>query len=189
MCRLATSTQPIIGYGCWQSSTSSRFSHCNPKYPPIIPPNKRYIYRGFFTIRRLVPPSNQPTPPHSRSIPGAATNDTPALARLRLGTDRPQTPLVPSIKSRGPVAPRVTIAAVARPSVKRCHLDEAPGRQATIRAIVNGYAAGRLNLDAPDPKASEHHIRFAPSFIAGSDVRPSADGHPHTAEAIADCLP
>jgi hypothetical protein len=39
--------------------------------------------------------------------------------------------------------------------------------QETIRAIVEGYAAGRIKLPRPDKKTPRNNIRYAPSFQIG----------------------
>ena len=55
----------------------------------------------------------------------------------------------------------------------------------TIRATVEAYAAGKIQLETPGKKTP--HMRYAPSFIDG-DVLPHAGEHPYTASTIAKFL-
>jgi ParB-like chromosome segregation protein Spo0J len=56
--------------------------------------------------------------------------------------------------------------------------------QETIRALLVGYAEGRLHLDPPNGKTSHDRIRYAPSALEGDGPAPLRD-HPYTADAIA----
>ena len=51
--------------------------------------------------------------------------------------------------------------------------------QETVRALLAGYAEGRLHLDAPDAKTSRDHVRYA---------RDPGPEHPYTAETLAERL-
>lgn len=56
----------------------------------------------------------------------------------------------------------------------------------TIRAVVEAYAEGRIELPGLPPKLSESQLRHAPSFAPGSP--PAAGGLPYTAQMIADFI-
>ena len=57
----------------------------------------------------------------------------------------------------------------------------------TIRAVVEAYAEGRIELEPPSPDTNARSIRYAPSFTLGDDV--GAPRHrPYTAERLASFL-
>lgn len=53
----------------------------------------------------------------------------------------------------------------------------------TVRAVVEAYAAGRIQLDPPAPDTSRHHLRYAPSFVMG-DPRLHGGERPYTAKTV-----
>jgi hypothetical protein len=55
----------------------------------------------------------------------------------------------------------------------------------TIRAVVEAYAEGKVELEAPATKARESEVRHAPSFVPGGDVLPPGGAHIYTATTIA----
>jgi ParB-like nuclease domain len=57
----------------------------------------------------------------------------------------------------------------------------------TVRAVVTAFAAGRVKLEAPDPKTSRTHMRNAPSFRP-MDALEALPEHPYTAGTIAPFL-
>ena len=57
----------------------------------------------------------------------------------------------------------------------------------TVRAVVEAYAAGRVELPAPGVQANAAHMRYAPSFIIGNDTG-QARHHPYSAPAVAEFL-
>ena len=57
----------------------------------------------------------------------------------------------------------------------------------TIRAVVEAYAEGRIELESPDDKTPTRSIRYAPSFTRG-DVLLARGEHPYTVERIASFL-
>ena len=56
----------------------------------------------------------------------------------------------------------------------------------TVRAVVEAYGAGKIQLDAPSSKVNRG-LRFAPSFISDVGPRDGAD-QPYTALAVAQFL-
>ena len=54
----------------------------------------------------------------------------------------------------------------------------------TIRAVVEAYAEGLIELPRPDPRATKSSIRYAPSFVI-QDVEEGHLRHPYTAMSIA----
>ena len=54
----------------------------------------------------------------------------------------------------------------------------------TVRAVVQAYGAGQVELSVPD---GHTHHRFAPSFVPGDPDRGSRD-HPYNAQTVADFL-
>ena len=63
----------------------------------------------------------------------------------------------------------------------------APGHQASIRMVVNAYAAGRVELQPPDPNGRKDRWRYAPGFRQG-DVAGAHRQRPYTAATVADFL-
>jgi len=57
--------------------------------------------------------------------------------------------------------------------------------QESIRALVQGYAEGRIVLDALEGKTSDNQIRQAPGFVQGASVSLEL-AHPYTAEQLID---
>lgn len=58
----------------------------------------------------------------------------------------------------------------------------------TIRAVVEAYGDGKIELPQPDPGASPAYIRHAPSFVAGETDAVAPDGNrsrPYTATTVA----
>jgi hypothetical protein len=60
-------------------------------------------------------------------------------------------------------------------------------RHLAIRAVVEAYAEGKIELRAPDPKTHPTAIRYAPSFVAG-DVPRAPGGRPYSALSVAEFL-
>jgi hypothetical protein len=60
--------------------------------------------------------------------------------------------------------------------------------QETVRAVVEAYAKGRIDLVEPPAKTSQAFLRNAPSFLASRDGRDSAPDHPYTATTVAAFL-
>lgn len=60
----------------------------------------------------------------------------------------------------------------------------------TIRATVAAFARGDILLGAVAPKTPRSQLRFAPSFISGTenDVPVALQGHAYTAQTLADFL-
>ena len=56
----------------------------------------------------------------------------------------------------------------------------------TIRAVVEAYAEGRINLPSPNERSKKTALRYAPSFVSGSSERGS--DHPYTAQTVADFI-
>jgi len=56
----------------------------------------------------------------------------------------------------------------------------------TVRAVVEAYAEGQIELPRPRPKTPR--LRYAPSFIVDPDVPLARAEHPYTAQSIADFL-
>ncbi len=54
----------------------------------------------------------------------------------------------------------------------------------TVRAVVEAYADGKIELPQPEPTTPRRQLRYAPSFTVG-DVLPARGEHPYTAEGIA----
>ena len=59
--------------------------------------------------------------------------------------------------------------------------------QETIRAVVEAYGEGKIELLPPNPNASAHHIRYAPSFCTGNRPAPGPDT-PYTALSVSQFL-
>lgn len=59
--------------------------------------------------------------------------------------------------------------------------------QETVRAVVEAYGAGKIELSAPDEKTPKNQLRYAPSFVQGYVMRARAS-HAYTAEALAEYL-
>lgn len=57
----------------------------------------------------------------------------------------------------------------------------------TVRAVIEAYGEGRIDLPSPGAKASKHQIRYAPSFVPG-DVSPARATHPYTARTLGKFL-
>ncbi len=57
--------------------------------------------------------------------------------------------------------------------------------QETIRAVVEAYAKGQVQLPKVGSETSRASIRYAPSFAAGEDVDPGRRQHPYTADTLA----
>lgn len=55
----------------------------------------------------------------------------------------------------------------------------------TIRAVVEAYAQGQINLTKPSSKSNSSHLRNAPSFIPCS---PSEGEHAYSAQTVAEFL-
>jgi ParB-like nuclease domain len=56
----------------------------------------------------------------------------------------------------------------------------------TVRAVVEAYAEGKIELPAPEGRAG---VRYAPSFVAGQHKLPGADdSKPYTVRSIAEFL-
>jgi len=62
--------------------------------------------------------------------------------------------------------------------------------QETVRAVVEAYAEGKIELPQAGVGTNPEYIRYAPSFVTGESQPPGADGpvHPYTAQAIAEFL-
>lgn len=64
----------------------------------------------------------------------------------------------------------------------------------TVRAVVEAYAEGRIELSPPDRSATKQQIRYAPSFVAGDvapeggDVPPAREPRPYTGQRLAEFL-
>jgi hypothetical protein len=58
--------------------------------------------------------------------------------------------------------------------------------QETVRAIVEGYGAGRIEL--PQPSRNASHVRFAPEFRSGSGVERTSSRLPYTIETLSKFL-
>ena len=54
----------------------------------------------------------------------------------------------------------------------------------TIRAVIEAYSDGKIELPAPDPSTSKSLIRWAPSFVPGDGGEP-APHRPYTAQTLA----
>jgi hypothetical protein len=59
--------------------------------------------------------------------------------------------------------------------------------QETVRALVEAYAAGKIELEQPDKKTNKQAIRYAPGLLSGACVSES-DTHPYTAETVGEFL-
>ena len=59
--------------------------------------------------------------------------------------------------------------------------------QETVKQVVKAYAAGRIELEVPDPKSDNRFTRWAPSFLLGDPRRDRAE-HPYTTATIAAFL-
>jgi chemotaxis protein histidine kinase CheA len=62
--------------------------------------------------------------------------------------------------------------------------------QETVRAVVEGYAAGRIHLQPPPPHSQ---VRYAPSFVLGRDpslttMKDTLIRYPYTAQTVAHFL-
>lgn len=57
----------------------------------------------------------------------------------------------------------------------------------TVAAVVRAYAAGKIELEKPQEKATKSGLRYAPSFVKG-DVPDELPEHPYATEAVADFL-
>src|SRR5258708_3366566 len=57
-----------------------------------------------------------------------------------------------------------------------------------VRATVEAFAAGRLQLGLPDERTPHAALRLAPSFKCGADVSPAAWNRSYTAASIAGYL-
>lgn len=64
---------------------------------------------------------------------------------------------------------------------------DADVEQETVRAIIKGYADGRIDLGQFPAKTPKHAIRYAPSFIIGNVQRPAPE-HPYTTEMLVKFL-
>lgn len=62
----------------------------------------------------------------------------------------------------------------------------APVEHETVRAVVEAYAEGRIELSRPGPKTGEQHIRYAPAFEPGAGL--ARGDYPYTAQTLADFL-
>ena len=60
--------------------------------------------------------------------------------------------------------------------------------QETIRAIVEGYAAGRIKLPRPDKKTPRNNIRYAPSFMVKKGCETTSCSHPVTVDSFVEFL-
>jgi nitrogen regulatory protein PII len=56
----------------------------------------------------------------------------------------------------------------------------------TIRAVVEAYAEGQIELSPPSAKTNASQLRYAPSFIPDADR--TGGPHPYTAQTLADFL-
>jgi hypothetical protein len=57
----------------------------------------------------------------------------------------------------------------------------------TVRAVVEAYAAGKIELTQPDSGATKAHVRYAPSFSSGNE-RSHDSVHRYTAQTVSDFL-
>lgn len=57
----------------------------------------------------------------------------------------------------------------------------------TIRAVVEAYAAGQIELEQPAASLPKAQIRYAPSFIAGDGAGPARHA-PYTAQSVGEFL-
>jgi len=64
---------------------------------------------------------------------------------------------------------------------------DADVEQETVRAIIKGYAEGRIDLGSLPAKTPKNAIRYAPSFSVG-DVREAPAEHPYTTEMLVKFL-
>lgn len=60
--------------------------------------------------------------------------------------------------------------------------------QASVRAVVDAYAAGKIELLPPEPKSPKNKLRYAPSFRQGYVAGGDREDHPYTVATLADFL-
>lgn len=60
--------------------------------------------------------------------------------------------------------------------------------QASVRAVVEAYAAGKIGLNPPHPKSPKHKLRHAPSFVQGDVPGGAREDRPYTATTLMPML-
>ena len=54
-----------------------------------------------------------------------------------------------------------------------------------VSAAVKALGEGKIEIEAPDPKTNEQHLRYAPSFITGKGCSGTVPEHVYTARTLA----